>query len=333
MKPFRYERATDPRAAVALLAADPDARFLAGGTNLVDLMKLGAETPELLVDVSRLPFDKVEEGEAGGLRIGAAVRNTQLASHPLVRERYRVLSQSLLSGASVQLRNTATAGGNLLQRTRCLYFQDPGKPCNKRRPGSGCPAREGEHRDLAVLGASEHCVATHPGDMAVALAALDAQVELVSLAGDRRIPVAGLHRLPGDEPHRDTVLRHGELITAIELPPLPDGTRSAYRKVRDRASFAFALVSVAAVLRVRDAVVQDVRLAFGALAAKPWRARVAEQALLGGPATEEAFRHAVEGELAASRPLRENGYKVPMAANTAVRLLADLAGRDPGGSR
>ncbi|AEW97910.1 MULTISPECIES: FAD binding domain-containing protein [Streptomycetaceae] len=326
MKPFRYERAADPRSAVALLADEPDARFLGGGTNLVDLMKLGVEVPGLLVDVSRLPLDRVEPTGSGGLLIGATVRNSDLAAHPLVRERYHVLSQALLSGASAQLRNTATIGGNLLQRTRCVYFQDVAKPCNKRVPGSGCPAREGEHRDLAVLGASEHCVATHPGDMAVALAALDAEVHVLSAEGSRRIPVTELHRLPGDEPRRDTVLRHGELITAVELPPPLPGARGAYRKARDRASYAFALASVAALLEVRDGAVHDVRLVLGALAAKPWRARTAEQTLVGGPAVETAFRHAVAGELAAAEPLRDNGYKVAMAANLAVRVLADLAG-------
>lgn len=331
MKPFRYEVATDPAAAVDLLSREPRAVFLGGGTNLVDLMKLGVETPQLLVDVSRLPLDEIVETDGGGLRVGATVRNSTLAVHPVVRRRYPALSQALLAGASTQLRNLATIGGNLLQRTRCLYFQDVGKPCNKRRPGSGCPARTGVHRDLAVLGASQHCVATHPSDMAVALVALDAQVHCVSPDGPRTLPVADLHRLPEDAPDRDTVLRHGELITAVELPPPVDGARSAYRKARDRASYAFALASAAADLRVRDGSVEHVRLAFGALAAKPWRARTAEAALLGRPATEEAFGRAVDQELAAAEPLRDNGYKIPLARGSAVALLSDLA--DPAGGR
>jgi xanthine dehydrogenase YagS FAD-binding subunit len=339
VKTFRYERPTDPAAAVTLAAGTPGARYLAGGTNLVDLMKLGVETPELLIDVSRLPLGEVEETHAGGLRIGAAVRGSRLAAHPLVRQRYPVLPQALLSGASAQLRNAATIGGNLLQRTRCLYFQDVSKPCNKRRPGSGCPAREGVHRDLAVLGASEHCIATHTSDLAVALAALDATVHLTSPAGARSLPLTDLYRLPGEEPERDTVLRHGELITSVELPPPPlppqDGrspsARSrtplmAYRKVRDRASYAFALVSVAAVLEVRDAAVHEVRLAFGGLAAKPWRAYEAERALRGRPADEESFTEAVHTELSACRPLRDNGYKPALAQQLAVAVLAGLAG-------
>ena len=333
MKEFRYERPTDADAAVALLTDAPGAAYLGGGTNLVDLMKLGVTAPDLLVDVSRLPFEEIEETDGGGLRVGAAVRNSTLAARSIVRERYPIISEALLSGASAQLRNAATVGGNLLQRTRCLYFQDVGKPCNKRQPGSGCPAREGVHRDLAILGASEHCVATHPSDLAVALAALDAMVHLVSAAGPRSLPLTELHRLPGDEPHRDTVLRHGELITAVELPPAVPESRSAYRKARDRASYAFALASVAAVLQVRGGLVHHVRIAFGALAARPWRARVAEEALLGQPATEEAFGEAVDRELAAARPLRDNGYKVPLARRLAVSVLTDLAEPDGGGPR
>ncbi|MEV0597978.1 xanthine dehydrogenase family protein subunit M [Streptomyces sp. NPDC050315] len=333
MKPFRYETATDPAAAVDLLSRAPRAAFLGGGTNLVDLMKLGVEVPEMLVDVSRLPFDDVSETDGGGLRVGATVRNSTLAVHTAVRARYPALSQALLAGASPQLRNLATIGGNLLQRTRCTYFQDIGKPCNKRRPGSGCPARSGIHRDLAVLGASQHCVATHPSDMAVALTALDAQVHCVSADGERTLPVAELHRLPGDTPDQDTVLQHGELITAVELPPPVPGAHSAYRKARERASYAFALASAAADLRVSDGTVEHVRLAFGALAAKPWRARAAEAALLGRPATEEFFGRAVDEELAAAEPLRDNGYKIPLARRLAVALLTDLAGTHAEGMR
>lgn len=327
MKAFRYERPTDPAAAITLVTSTPGARFLAGGTNLVDLMKLGVETPGLLVDVSGLPFGEVEETDTGGLRVGAAVRGSRLATHMLVRERYPAVSQALLAGASAQLRNAATIGGNLLQRTRCLYFQDVSKPCNKRRPGSGCPAREGVHRDLAVLGASEQCIATSTSDLAVALAALDATVHLAGPAGARSIPLTDLHRLPGDEPERDTVLRPGELITAVELPAPSHAARSAFRKVRDRASYAFALASVAALLDVRDGNVHAVRIAFGGLAAKPWRAREAEQALLGRPATQESFTEAVRTELAACRPLRENAYKPVLAERLAVAVLDSLAGR------
>src|SRR5581483_1773638 len=228
MRPFRYERADDPAGAVSLVAGEPQAKFLGGGTNLVDLMRLGVETPALLVDVRRLAEREIAETEDGGLRLGAAVTNTDAAVHPLVRERYPVLSQALLHGATWQLRNLATVGGNLLQRTRCAYFQDVTKPCNKREPGSGCPAREGEHRNLAILGWSGQCVATHPSDMAVALAALDALVHVRGPAGERVVPLVDLYRLPGDEPSRETMLEHGELIVAVELPPLPFARRSSY---------------------------------------------------------------------------------------------------------
>ncbi|MFC0601518.1 FAD binding domain-containing protein [Streptomyces palmae] len=325
MKSFGYQRAQRAQDAVAALAATPGACYLGGGTNLVDLMKLGVERPELLVDVSRLPHGTVDRTASGGLMIGAAVRNSELAAEPVVRERYPVLSQALLAGASPQLRNAATIGGNLLQRTRCLYFQDIGKPCNKREPGTGCPARTGVHRELAVLGASPHCVATHPSDMAVALAALDAEVHVLGPDGQRTVPVTELHRLPGEHPERDTVLAHGDLITHVELGPVPEAVNSAYRKVRDRASYSFALVSVAAALEVLDGTVSRVRLAFGGVAAKPWRAYTAEERLLGGPATEAAFTTALEAELAPAEPLHDNAFKVPMLRNTAVRTLARLA--------
>lgn len=324
MKPFDYDTADDPAIAVAALAAaGPDARYLGGGTNLVDLMKLGVEAPSALVDVTGLSR-AIDATADGGLLIGAAARNSDVAADPVVRERYPVLARALLSGASGQLRNQATAGGNLLQRTRCPYFQDVSKPCNKRRPRSGCPAREGEHRDLAILGHSEACVATHPSDMAVALTALDARVH-VAANEERVVPMPGLHRLPGNDPARDTVLAPGDLITAIELPPLAFGPRSTYRKVRDRASYAFALVSVAAALDVEDGVVRDVRLALGAVAHVPWRCTVAEDALRGQDATEDAFADAAAAELAAAEPLRDNGFKVTLARNTIVRTLAELA--------
>ncbi|MBA4863680.1 xanthine dehydrogenase family protein subunit M [Streptomyces sp. PSKA54] len=335
MKAFRYERPTEPGAAVAAHGGAPDARYLGGGTNLVDLMKLGVESPGLLVDVSGLPHSSIEPTTGGeGLRIGAAVRNSDLAADPRVLARYPVLSQALLAGASGQLRNAATVGGNLLQRTRCLYFQDVGKPCNKRDPGSGCPARDGVHRDLAILGASPHCVATHPSDMAVALAALDADVLVHGRHGPRTVPVTELHRLPGDHPERDTVLEPGDLITHIELGPVPEAARSVYRKARDRASFSFALASVAAALDVHDGTVRRVRLAFGAVAAKPWRAWTAEERLRGAPATAESFAQAVDAELAAAEPLRDNAFKIPLVRNLAIRALTDLASRrDAAGDR
>ncbi|MFF9506682.1 FAD binding domain-containing protein [Streptomyces sp. NPDC014724] len=325
MKPFAYLRARSAAEAVRERSAHPGAAFLGGGTNLVDLMKLGVETPALLVDISRLPLDRVTDAADGGLRIGATVRNSDLAAHPAVRTRYPALSQALLSGASGQLRNTATTGGNLLQRTRCPYFQDTAKPCNKREPGSGCPAREGAHRDLAVLGHSEHCVATHPSDMAVALSALDATFQLHGPDGERTVPATQFHRLPGDTPHQDTEIRAGELLTEVVLPPRPDGAGSLYRKARDRASFAFALASVAAVLSIRDGRIEHAALAFGGLAHRPWRAHAAEDVLRGAPATDETFARAVDAELAAARPLRDNAFKVGLARSLAVTALAELA--------
>jgi xanthine dehydrogenase YagS FAD-binding subunit len=328
VRTFDYVRATSPEQAAELFAARPGARYLGGGTNLVDLMKLGVERPETLVDVSRLPLDEVQELPDGSLRVGATVRNSDLAAHPAVRTRYPALSQALLAGASGQLRNAATTGGNLLQRTRCPYFQDVSKPCNKRAPGSGCGAREGVHRDHAVLGHSPHCIATHPSDMAVALAALDASVELYGAEGARSVPVADFHRLPGEHPERDTEILPGELVTGVLLPAAPAGLPSAYRKVRDRASYAFALASVAAVLRVSDGVVDHAGIAFGALAHRPWRARRAEQALVGAAPTAAAFERAVDLELSAAEPLRDNGYKLPLARSLAVDVLTRLTAAD-----
>ncbi|MFC9292138.1 FAD binding domain-containing protein, partial [Streptomyces sp. NPDC057052] len=318
MKPFAYVRAGSLAEAADAYASHPGARYLGGGTNLVDLMKLGVERPTALIDVTRLPMDGVTELPDGSLRVGALVRNSDLAAHPLVRERYPVLSQALLAGASGQLRNAATTGGNLLQRTRCPYFQDVSKPCNKREPGSGCGALAGVHRDHAVLGHSEHCVATHPSDMAVALAALDAEVELYGLAGVRRVPAAEFHRLPGDHPERDSVVEPGELVTAVLLPAATAGVPSAYRKARDRASYAFALASVAVVLKVSDGVVAHAGIAFGGLAHRPWRARRAEEALGGAAPTGAACERAVGLELEQARPLPGNAYKVPLARNLAV---------------
>lgn len=328
MKPFAYVRAGSIEEAVDAFATSASAEFLGGGTNLVDLMKLGVATPGLVIDVSRLPLDGIDEGPDGGLHIGATVRNSDLAAHPTVRTRYPALSQALLSGASGQLRNSATTGGNLLQRTRCPYFQDISKPCNKREPGTGCPAREGVHRDLAVLGHSAHCVATHPSDMAVALAALDAKVHLRGPQGERTVAVTDFYRLPGERPDHDTVIRPGELVTGVTIPPGPGpaaGVRSAYRKARDRASYVFALASVVAVLEVDNGIVRHAALAFGGLAHRPWRARAAEEVLRGAPATQETYARAADAELAAAVPLRDNGFKVPLARNLAMGVLTELA--------
>ncbi|PZS04750.1 MAG: molybdopterin dehydrogenase [Pseudonocardiales bacterium] len=323
MREFEYAVAGDARAAIA--AARGGARYLAGGTNLVDLMKLGVETPALVVDVSRLPFDSIEPTADGGLLIGAMASNSDVAAHPVVRQRYPVLARALLSGASGQLRNAATVGGNLLQRTRCGYFQDVTKPCNKRAPGSGCPARDGDHRNHAILGASKQCIATNPSDLAVALAALDAVVVIEDDAGPRRIPLSEFYRRPGERPDLETNLPPGALITGVELPALGVAARSTYRKVRDRASYAFAVISVAAALEVREGIVDDVRIALGGVAPLPWRARRAEAALARVPATEESFRVAAVLELDAAEPLRDNAFKVPLARNLITRVLLDLA--------
>jgi xanthine dehydrogenase YagS FAD-binding subunit len=327
MRPFRYERALDAAGAVATAAGRPGTMYLAGGTNLVDLMKLGVEMPDRLVDVSRLPLEAIDELEDGGARIGAAVRNSDLAASPLVRERWPMLSLALLSGASGQLRNLATVGGNLLQRTRCPYFQDVSKPCNKRQGGrdpSGCPAREGDHRNLAIIGHSDACVATHPSDMAVAMAAIGAEVAVTGPAGERSIPIPGLHRLPGDTPQRDTVLGPGELITAVTLAPLPSGARSTYRKVRERSSYSFAVVSVAAIVEVAGGTIRDCRIALGGVAHVPWRASRAEDVLRGAAAAEDSFARAADAELAHAQPLRDNAFKVPLVRNVLVGVLTDL---------
>jgi xanthine dehydrogenase YagS FAD-binding subunit len=326
VNPFAYQRADDAASAVAAVAGDPEAMFLGGGTNLVDHMRLGIAKPDRLVDVTRLPFDRIAAIPGGGVRIGANVRNSDLAADRMIRARYPVLSQALLSGASGQLRNLATTGGNLLQRTRCVYFQDVTTPCNKREPGTGCSAIGGYTRYHAILGASDQCIAVHPSDMAVAMAALDATVIVLGRGGERRIPVIDFHRLPGDAPDKDTVLQHGELITAVELPALPFATHSTYRKVRDRASFAFALVSVAAALDVDAGKVRNVRIALGGVAHKPWRASWAEAALGGRPATIEQFERAADAELAAAQPQEGNAFKVKMARNALVAVLRDLTG-------
>lgn len=327
MTPFDYTRATDTADALRQGAITGTA-YLGGGTNLVDLMRETVARPERLVDVSGLPAT-IEETEDGGLLIGAAVRNTALAEHRAVRMRYPLLSRAILAGASAQIRNMATVGGNLLQRTRCTYFYDTeGSRCNKRQPGSGCDAREGFNRIHAVLGASDACFATHPSDMCVALAALDARVHVDSPAGARTIPFADFHRLPDDQPDRDTSLDPGELVTAVALPPLPSGTRSTYRKVRDRASYAFALVSVAAALKMEGDRIKDVRIAFGGVAHKPWRATKAEAALRGRPATHQLFLEAAAAEFAEARPLRDNAFKPTLASRTLAAVLEELTTGD-----
>ena len=324
MREFGYQRVFDVPGAVALLGADPDARCLGGGTNLVDLMKAGVERPAQLIDVRELPLGRIEAVDGGGLHIGATVTNSELAAHPEVRRHYPALAQAVLSGASGQLRNMATVGGNLLQRTRCGYFTDATKPCNKRVPGSGCPAIEGEHHNHAILGASAHCVAVHPSDMGVALAAFDAVVRYETTDGPGELPLAEFYLPVGDTPHLETALPPGALITGITLPPAPVAAHSRYRKVRERASYAFAIGSIAAALDVRDGVIREVRLAFGAVASRPWRAREAERVLTGGPADAAAFAAAADAELAAAETLPHNGYKVTLMRNLVVAMLTEL---------
>ncbi|KWX67654.1 xanthine dehydrogenase family protein subunit M [Mycobacterium sp. NAZ190054] len=327
MKPFDYHVATSPADAVATLTGHPAAAYLAGGTNLVDHMKLGVAEPDLLVDVSRLDLTEVTVHDDGGVSIGANVRNSDLAAHPVIRSHYPMLARALLSAASGQLRNSATTAGNLLQRTRCVYFQDVTTPCNKRVPGSGCSAIGGYVRYHAILGASPNCVATHPSDMAVAMSALDAQVVVEGSDGRRRIPATDFHRLPGDEPHRDTVLSHGDLVTAVELPPPPPNAVSDYRKVRDRAAFAFALVSVAAELSFVGEAIATARIALGGVAHKPWRARHAEEMLVGAVASDDVFTAAADAELAAAEPLPGNEFKVELAHRTLIAQLRMLTER------
>ena len=322
-----YVRPDSAEAAVALVAEDPDAVFLAGGSNLVDHLKLGVAAPGRLVDVSRLPLDAVEEADGPDgavLRIGATVRNSDLAAHPVVRSRFAAVSRALLSGASGQIRHQATTAGNLLQRTRCVYFQDVTTPCNKREPGSGCAAREGYARYNAVLGASPECVTTHPSDLAVALAALDATVVVLGPGGERRVPFEELHRLPGEHPEHDTTLSRADLITAVELSLSDPAPASTYAKVRERASYAFALVSVAAALRLQDGAVQEVRVAWGGVAHKPWRARRLEAALLGQRPGESEIGAALDQELADATGDDEHA-KVPMLRGATTMTLLRLA--------
>ncbi len=326
MKAFTYERPESTAAAAAAGSARADTKFIAGGTNLLDLMKLQVEAPLHLVDINRLGLDRIEDTADGGLRIGTLVRNSDLAADTRVRSRYAVLSRALLSGASAQLRNKATTGGNLLQRTRCYYFTDTSKPCNKRVPGSGCSAIGGFNRIHAIVGASDQCIATHPSDMAVAMRLLDARIETVAAGGAARvIPIADLHRLPGNTPQLDTTLQAGELITAVTLPaPLPG--RHVYRKVRDRASYAFALVSVAAVVDTAQGRIRSARFAFGGLAHKPWRIEAAEQALVGASPSEASFNAAANAVLADARGYGSNDFKIPLLRRTLRSALAEATG-------
>ncbi len=322
MRPFTYNRPASAEDAIAAMHGEHEARFLAGGTNLIDLMKMGVERPALLVDITRLPLSDIQEYQ-GGVRIGAMVRNSDAANDPLIRERYPVLSEALLAGASPQLRNMASMGGNLMQRTRCFYFYDPSySECNKRVPGSGCAALSGYNRIHAILGASEQCIATNPSDMSVALAALDAVVQVKGPRGERSIPILEFHRLPGDTPQQDTNLRPGELITAIDLPALTWARHSHYLKVRDRNSYAFALVSVAAIVDVdAQGTIRQARIALGGVAHKPWRIPQAEQLLIGQKAGDKAYHAIADALLRGAKPHRNNAFKVELARRSTVRAL------------
>jgi xanthine dehydrogenase YagS FAD-binding subunit len=323
MNPFSYSKPTDVSQAINL--AGPATRFIAGGTNLLDLMKENIARPEHLIDITGLPLTDIQETANGGLMIGALVSNADLAWHPLIESRYPLLSQAVLAGASPQLRNMASTGGNLLQRTRCYYFYDSTVPCNKREPGSGCPAKDGLNRIHAILGASEACVATHPSDMCVALAALEAVVHVEGRAGKRQIEFADFHRLPGDTPERDNQLADDELITAVELPAAGFTAHSHYLKIRDRASYAFALVSVAAALELDGDIIRDVRLTLGGVAHKPWRDKAVEASLKGQPVSREAFVAAADAMLRDAQPLEHNAFKIKLARRAIVRALSDAA--------
>lgn len=323
MKPFAFMRASDAAEAAKLVAINEGAEFIAGGTNLLDLMKEGVAGPVRLVDINRLPFSAVKATPKGGVLIGALARNSDTANHPLIRQNYPLLSQAIFAGASAQIRNMATNGGNLMQRTRCAYFYDTSMPCNKREPGSGCAAKEGLNREHAILGWNENCVAVHPSDMCVALAALDAVVKVRGSDGtERSVPFADFHRLPEDTPHRDNNLAPADLITGVELPKSPFAAKSYYLKVRDRASYAFALVSVAAALETdKKGRILQARIALGGVAHKPWRSAEAETVLTGKTATEKAFRQAADAALTGARPLAHNGFKVDLAKRAIVRAL------------
>lgn len=322
MRPFKYTNAKDVPSATKLVAGNPNARFLAGGTNLLDLMKEDVERPDELIDITRLGLTQIKATGSGGISIGGLGRNTDAANHPLVRQHYPLLSQAILAGASGQIRNMATNGGNLLQRTRCPYFYDVAMPCNKREPGSGCGAMEGINRMHAIFGWSEKCVAVFPSDMAVALAALDAVVNITNAGGEERtVAFADFHRLPGDMPERDTNLSHGDLITSIEIPKNNLADHSYYLKVRDRASYAFALVSVAAAFEMKGNLISKARIAMGGVAHKPWRAMNAEQMLIGKEPTEANFKMAANAEMADAKPLEHNKFKVELGSRSIVRAL------------
>jgi xanthine dehydrogenase YagS FAD-binding subunit len=329
MNNFGYARAADIADAIRQVTADPAAKFIAGGTNMLDLIKEHVALPSRLIDITHLPLDRIEETQEGGLRIGALVPNSDLAWNPQIEARYPMLASAILAGASPQLRNMATTGGNLLQRTRCLYFYDTSTPCNKRAPGSGCAAIGGVNRMHAILGTSEHCIATHPSDMCVALAALDARVLATGRQGARAIPFADFHRLPGDTPHIDSNLRADEIITAIELPPSGFAANYTYLKVRDRLSYAFALVSVAAGLKVEGDAIKEARLALGGVAHKPWRDREAEAQLGGAPPTRESFARAADTVLRQARGFGDNDFKIELARRTIMRALTQAAEGKP----
>jgi xanthine dehydrogenase YagS FAD-binding subunit len=322
MTPFEYQRVNQPETALEAVSRVEHAKFLAGGTNLVDLMKSNVERPTRLVDITRLSLANIEELPDGGVRLGALARNTDTADHPLVRQKYPVLSQAILAGASPQLRNMATNGGNLMQRTRCYYFMDAAFPqCNKRDPGSGCGALHGFNRIHAILGASEHCIATHPSDMCVALVALDAKVRVRSPKGERIIPMSEFHRLPSNSPHLDTNLHSDELIVAIDLPPSPYARHAHYLKIRDRASYAFALVSVAAAMELDGDRIRSARIALGGVAHKPWRSEEAEQALISKRIGASVFETAAQAALRGAKACQHNGFKIEMAQRSIVRAL------------
>jgi xanthine dehydrogenase YagS FAD-binding subunit len=326
---FAYSRASDVADAVQQITADPGAKFIAGGTNLIDLMKENVERPTRLIDISRLPLHRIETTREGGLRIGALVPNSDVAYFPEVEQRYPLLASAILAGASAQLRNMASTGGNLLQRTRCLYFYDTATPCNKREPGSGCSAIAGHNRMHAILGASERCIATHPSDMCVALAALEASVVAVGRGGERRIPFADFHRLPGDAPERDTTLAPDEIITGVALPPQGFAENYTYLKIRDRLSYAFALVSVAVGLRLERGTIAQARIALGGVAHKPWRVREAEAALEGQPATPETFARAPGPLLRGAHGFGHNDFKIGLARRAILRALNQAARATP----
>jgi len=327
MHTFEFIRPADQAGAIATAAQSKtaqqgaDVRFLGGGTTLIDLMKLNVETPARLVDINRLPLDKIEETRDGGLSIGATVRNSDLANHAQVQRDYSVLSQAILQGASGQIRNMATTGGNLLQRTRCVYFRDTAMACNKREPGSGCPAITGHNRTLAILGASEHCIATNPSDMCVALAALEASVHIQGPKGSREVAFGDFHLLPGDTPHRETVLEPGDLITHVMLPPPISGSKQVYLKLRDRASYEFALASAAVVLTIVSGKITRARIALGGVGTKPWRSPEAEAALTGNPANEGTFRQAADAALRHAKPQTENKFKIELAKRCVMHSL------------